>query len=125
MRINVANRTSTGTKLSRVSVKSPGLMTANKGKPLCTYFERTGQCRYGDRCRYQHATSHNSAAAFSERSWSRSQVSLSPHVVCTHFCFTAMLYSKSGLGDSMPVGCSAGQSQSKARWEPEHSHHVI
>ena len=44
-------------------------MSTNEIKPICTYFERTGQCRYGDRCRYQHLTSHDSATAFKERSW--------------------------------------------------------
>ena len=49
-------------------------MSPKEGKPLCTYFERTGQCRYGDRCRYQHLTSHDSATAFKERSWCGTKV---------------------------------------------------
>lgn len=53
-------------------------MKGNPKKTICTYFERNGQCRYGDRCRFQHPTSHNSATAFSERSWSESEV------VCPH-----------------------------------------
>ena len=59
-------------------------MRANVEKPICTYFERNGQCRYGDRCRFQHPTSHNSATAFSERSWSESEVNCPHRAIYTH-----------------------------------------
>ena len=58
-------------------------MRVNPKKAICTYFERNGQCRYGDRCRFQHPTSHNSATAFSERSWSESEVVCRHRAICT------------------------------------------
>ena len=117
MRINVADRTFTGTKISRVSVRVPGLMSANRGKPLCTYFERTGQCRYGDRCRYQHATSHNSAAAFSERSWSRSQVS-SHHMECAHTSASQQYCTRS---QDWVIRCQWGALQASPNLKPDGS----
>ncbi|BDA48472.1 probable protein angel homolog 2 at N-terminal half [Coccomyxa sp. Obi] len=45
---------------------------------VCTYFQKTGRCRYGDACRYSHSSpSLRQAAGFQERVWSHGQASTS------------------------------------------------
>ena len=42
------------------------------GRPMCSYFMRTGKCGFGDRCRF----SHELPAIGGEREWSSIQVIL-------------------------------------------------
>ncbi len=42
---------------------------------VCTYYQKTGRCRYGDACRFSHSSpSMEQTAGFQERVWSHQQV---------------------------------------------------
>lgn len=49
-------------------------MGENKQR-ICTYYHKTGRCRYGDACRYSHSSpSMEQTAGFQDRVWSHQQV---------------------------------------------------